>query len=118
MNLANIEKLLASKKQVTFDFPFNENVKVFRVSNKIFALIDIKKEPLSVNLKCEPNNAIALRDIYKSVIPGYHMNKKHWNTVILDDTIPLINLKDMIDESYELVFKKLTKEQKNKLLKS
>ncbi len=112
MTQETIEAILLKKPSAKFDFPFGEDVMVFRIANKMFALLSLNDTPLRLNLKCEPNNAVALRDIYESVIPGYHMNKKHWNTVILDDSIPLENLQDMIDESYDLIFSKLTKKEK------
>lgn len=118
MNLETIEKLLLKKQAATYDFPFKEEYQVFRVGSKMFAIVSLEDEPLRMNLKCEPNNAIALRDIYESVLPGYHMNKKHWNTIILDDSIPLEVLQDIIDESYELVFKGLKKTEKEKVVNS
>ena len=115
MTSKKLEELLLCKEGSYIDFPFGEDVCVVKVASKMFALFNEKEPQLRVNLKCEPNNAIALRDIYESVIPGYHMNKKHWNTVILDESIPLEVLQDMIDESYDLVYEKLTKKEKEKL---
>jgi len=73
--------------------------------------------PIRINLKCDPNEAIVLRDMFESVIPGYHMNKEHWNTVILDGTIPESEIKIMIDESYRLVVKSFKKSDREQLLK-
>lgn len=115
MTTKKLEQLLLKKRASFVDYPFGEEVAVFKVGSKMFALFNEQEIPLRINLKCEPNNALALRDIYESVIEGYHMNKKHWNTVILDGSIPLDVLQDMIDESYDLVVKKLTKKEKEKL---
>jgi len=116
MKLEEIEKILLEKNGAHIDFPFGEEYMVIKIETKLFAIVSIEDNPLRINLKCEPNDAIAYREIYESVIPGYHMNKKHWNTVILDGSVPLEVLKDMIDQSYDLVFKKLTKAQKQNLL--
>jgi len=115
MTVKKLEQLLLKKKASSLSFPFGEEVAVFKVSSKMFALFNTQQTPLQINLKCEPSNALALRDIYESVIEGYHMNKKHWNTVILDGSIPLDVLQDMIDESYDLVVNNLTKKEKEKL---
>jgi len=114
--LKELEQILLRKQGAYIDFPFGDTYMVFKVSNKLFAIISIEENPLRINLKCDPNDAIAYREIYDSVVPGYHMSKKHWNTVILNDTIPLEILKEMIDDSYNLVFKKLTKKDKDKVL--
>jgi len=116
MQLEQLKKLLLEKNSSYVHFPFGEIYMVFKILDKVFAIIAIEENPLRINLKCEPNDAIAYRDIYDSVIPGYHMNKKHWNTIILDGSVPLEVLKDMIDQSYDLVFAKLTKKQKQELL--
>jgi len=85
------------------DMPFGEDTLVFRIHGKIFLLMSIMDRPLSINLKCDPNWALELRERYESVQPGYHMNKKHWNTVTLDGTIPTKEVLAMIDHSYDLV---------------
>ncbi len=85
---------------------------VFKVADKMFALVSWLENPLHLNLKCDPNDAIAYRDIYKSLTPGYHMNKKHWNTISIDGGVPDDVLEEMIDKSYELVVAKLTKKEK------
>lgn len=118
MQLEEIKNLLLEKHASYIDYPFRDEVMTLKVESKLFAIVSENDNPLRVNLKCEPNDAIAYRDIYESVIPGYHMNKKHWNTIILDDTVPQDVLKDMIDQSYELVFSKLTKKEKEKVLSS
>lgn len=115
-DLENLKKLLLSKPASYIDFPFGDDIIVLKICNKMFAAISLKESPLRINLKCNPNDAIAYREIYKNVVPGYHMNKRHWNTIILNDEIPLEILKDMINDSYNLVFKKLTKKDKQTIL--
>ena len=83
--------------------PFGEDTLVFRVNGKIFLLMRLMAHPLSINLKCDPVRAVELRERYESVQPGYHMNKKHWNTVVLDGRIPTKEVFAMIDHSYEMV---------------
>lgn len=85
--------------------PFGDDVLVFRVDNKIFLLMRLTMRPLTINLKCDPERAIELRERYTSVIPGYHMNKKYWNTVILDGKVPNKEVLAMIDHSYDEVLK-------------
>jgi len=115
MKLEEIESIFMTKAGATKEFPFGDDTMVFKVMNKMFGLISLKNSPLSINLKCDPNDAIAYRDIYECVNPGYHMNKKHWNTITLDGTMKEDILNDMIDESYTLVVSKLTKKQKEEL---
>ena len=110
-----IEELRAhcvSKKFVSESFPFDESTLVFKVHGKIFALFSLEKEPLRINLKCDPEKAIELREEYWQVIPGYHSNKKHWNTIIIEQ-LPLGKLHEWIDHSYQLVWEKLPKKLKN-----
>ena len=116
MNLKQLEKILISKNGSTKEFPFDDKTMVFKVSNKMFALVSLKSNPIKINLKSDPLDAIAYREIYKCVEEGYHMNKKHWNTVLIDGTMSDENLIDMIEESYDLVVAKLTKKDKNRLL--
>jgi predicted DNA-binding protein (MmcQ/YjbR family) len=105
MNIETLRDYCLSKKDVTESFPFGEDTLVFKVNEKIFALANLDGD-LSVNLKCDPSIAIELRERYASVIPGYHMNKKHWNTVLLDGSIPDKEVFAWIDHSYNQVFKK------------
>lgn len=116
MKIEELEKSLLKKQGSYIDYPFGDIYMVLKVSNKVFAIVAIEENPLRINLKCNPEDAIAYREIYESVVPGYHMNKKHWNTVILDGSIPKEILKDMINDSYDLVFNKLTKKDKEKIL--
>ncbi|MFK5976873.1 MAG: MmcQ/YjbR family DNA-binding protein [Sulfurovum sp.] len=116
MNLEELEKTLISKNSSQKEFPFNDDVMVFKVMNKMFALLLWKEKPLKINLKCLPFDALAYREIYDCVDAGYHMNKKHWNTITIDGTMRDEILIGMIDESYNLVVDKLTKKEKEKLL--
>jgi predicted DNA-binding protein (MmcQ/YjbR family) len=112
MNLEQLENILSSKSGVTKEFPFGDEAMVFKVMNKMFALIAWKEKPLRITLKSLPQDAIAYREIYSCVIEGYYMNKKHWNTIIIDGTMKEEILTEMIDESYNLVVDKLTKKEK------
>jgi predicted DNA-binding protein (MmcQ/YjbR family) len=104
-----------SKPGATEDMPFGEDVLVFKVGGKMFALAALDEVPTAANLKCDPDLALELRDRYEQVRPGYHMNKKHWNTVEIDSGIPDAELRKMIDHSYELVTKNLPKAKRKKL---
>ena len=109
MDLEKFREYCLTKAQVTEGTPFGEDILVFKVAGKIFALAALDEVPAKVNLKCDPDLALELRDRYEQVWPGYHMNKKHWNTVELDSGIPEAELRKMIDHSYELVAKSLPK---------
>jgi predicted DNA-binding protein (MmcQ/YjbR family) len=108
MNIESFRQYCLAKPGVTEEFPFDEQTLVFKVSGKMFALTNIE-EFISVNLKCEPELAVELRDRYDAVQPGWHMNKKHWNTVILDGSVSDKLLKEWIDHSYEQVVNGLPK---------
>lgn len=95
------------------EYPFDETTAVYKVGNKIFALIDEESNPPRINLKCDPYYARELREMYENVIAGYHMNKKHWNTVICDDDIDESMLFGWIDDSYDLVFGSLSKKMQS-----
>ena len=112
MNNEELEKILLEKKGSKKEFPFDKVTAVYKVMNKMFALVGFKEGMININLKCLPEDALGYRDIYECVIPGYHMNKKHWNTVILNGEMKDDILKEMIDESYDLVVSKLTKKEK------
>jgi len=102
MDLESLREYCISKKGTTESFPFGDDTLVFKVNGKIFALINLDGEP-GLNLKCEPSFALELRERYDSVTPGYHMNKKHWNTINLDGSVPDKEILSWIDHSYELV---------------
>ena len=117
MTLTKIKKYCLSKKGAAEDFPFDFETLVIKIGPKMFALMNINSRPVSVNLKCEPFLAMELRDRYKAVTPGYHMNKVHWNTVLIDGSIPDKEIILMIDHSYELVYKSLSGREKEKIEK-
>ena len=110
------EYCLKKKGRITEDFPFGEGVLVFKVNAKVFLLLLLDAHPLTMNLKCDPGLAIELRERYESVRPGYHMNKTHWNTIVLDGTIPQQEIKQMIDHSYEQIVLGMKKSERQKLL--
>lgn len=93
-------------------FPFDKKTAVYKVGGKMFALMGEHNSQMQINLKCDPIYALELRSLYNSVIAGYHMNKKHWNTIIFDGDVPQKELMSMIDDSYDLVFKSSTKKLK------
>lgn len=108
MNIEQLRDYCLSKPHVTESFPFDEATLVFKVQDKMFLLCDTGSE-LSINIKCDPELAVELRDKYPSVQPGYHMNKNHWNTVFIDGSITDKLIKEWIDHSYWLVVSKLPK---------
>jgi predicted DNA-binding protein (MmcQ/YjbR family) len=107
MNIEILREYCISKKGATESFPFGEETLVFKVTGKIFALVNLDGD-LSINLKCDPVLAIDLRERYSAVTPGYHMNKKHWNTVLLDGSVPDKEVFSWIDHSYNLIADKKT----------
>ena len=109
MDLAQFRKYCLSKPRATEGTPFGPDVPAFKVSGKMFALAALDEVPTTVNLKCDPDLALELRDRYEQVTPGYHMNKKHWNSVGIQGGIPDPELRKMIDHSYDLVAKGLPK---------
>ena len=115
MDYQNLVDYLMSKKGVTKDMPFDFETLCFRVVQKIFALMAWQDDPIVISLKCDPAEAVILRQTYPGITPGYHMNKKHWNTVVIDDRIPEFEIKHMIDNSYDLVVKGLSQEEKRRL---
>lgn len=112
MNFQQLDTYIRAKQGVTFDYPFDEKVRVYRIAEKMFALTS-EDRPISVNLKCDPIYALELRSLYEGIIAGYHMNKKHWNTVTVEDSdVDDETVEELIDHSYDLVLDKLTKKQK------
>ena len=109
MDLAEFREYCLTKPGATEDTPFGPDVLVFKVGGKMFALAALDAVPTTVNLKCDPDLALDLRDRYEQVRPGYHMSKKHWNTVEIEGGIPAVELRRMIDYSYDLVVKSLPK---------
>lgn len=114
MNIEVYRDYCLHKKGVTEGFPFDENVLVFKVMGKMFALTGIDQFA-SINLKCDPERAIELREEFPTVTPGYHMSKKHWNTVLMDGSLSDDFVFELIDHSYDLVVKTLTKKLKEEL---
>jgi len=107
MDIEQLREYVLQKPSVTEGFPFGEDTLVFKVNEKIFLLTGLDSSPLQFNVKCDPDKAIELREEFpENILPGYHMNKKHWNTVVVDGTVPNKLLKEMIDCSYALVNKK------------
>jgi predicted DNA-binding protein (MmcQ/YjbR family) len=109
MDLEQVREYCLNKPGAAEGTPFGPDVLVFKVGGKIFAIAALDEVPATVNLKCDPDLALDLRDRYAEVRPGYHMNKKHWNTVEIDRGVPAVELRRMIDHSYELVVKTLPK---------
>jgi predicted DNA-binding protein (MmcQ/YjbR family) len=107
MDLAEFREYCLTKLGASEETPFGPDVLVFKVSGKMFALAAFDEVPTTVNLKCDPDLALDLRDRYEQIKPGYHMSKKHWNTVEIESGIPDVELRRMIDHSYELVIKHL-----------
>lgn len=114
MNIEDFRDYCLAKKGVAESFPFDGNTLVFKVMDKMFALTDVDAFE-SINLKCDPEKAVQLRETYDAVQSGYHMNKKHWNTIVMDGTISNEMICEWIDESYDLVVKGLTKKQRAEL---
>ena len=115
MNIETISEYCLLKKGAVEDFPFDEETLVFKVGGKMFALIPLEKIPLQINLKCDPEKAMELREQFEDVQSGWHMSKKYWNTVILDGNIRWNDLKEWIDHSYNEVVKGLKKSERDKI---
>lgn len=127
MNKQAARAYLLAKPETIKDFPFGEDVEVYKVKGKMFATLSLGKGNekgtdgklkghYCMNLKCDPEEAIMLRDIFESVIPGYHMNRALWNTIILDGSIPQGEIERMIDNSFKLVISKMTKKDQASIL--
>ena len=116
MDLEQVREYCLRKAGATESTPFGVDVLVFKVAGKMFALAALDEIPATVNLKCDPDLALALRDRYEQVQPGYHMNKKHWNTVTADGSLSMTLLKEMIDDSYDLIVQSLPKKERDSLL--
>ena len=116
MTLEDFRAFCLTKPGVTEGTPFGPDTLVFKVAGKMFALASLEAVPPRVNLKSDPERALELRDRYEEVTPGYHMSKKHWNTVDLSGRIPIAELREMIDHSYELVVASLPKKDRAKII--
>jgi predicted DNA-binding protein (MmcQ/YjbR family) len=115
MKPADLKKLCLSLPGACEEFPFDEANSVFKVAGKMFALSALRGRPLRVNLKCDPDLAVQLRSQYPAITPGYHMNKRHWNTVVLDGSVPDALVREMIEDSYDLVVAGLPRREQEKL---
>lgn len=115
MDPETIRNYCLAKKSTKESFPFGESTLVFKVCGKIFLLLGLDRRPFQFNVKCEPEKAIEYREEFSSVIPAYHMNKKHWNTVVLDGQLPAKFVREMIDDSYALVVKSLPLNERKKI---
>lgn len=107
-----IDHYCLAKPAATVDYPFDETTRVYRVANKIFALLSEEQDPLRLNLKCDPQDAEALRAQHPAIFPGYHMSKKHWNTLVLDGSLPEALLRELIDHSCDLILASLPKSKR------
>lgn len=114
MDIEEIRTYCLSKPGVEEGFPFGESTLVFKVNGKIFLLLGLYDRPVQFNAKCDPERAEELREQYDCIIPGYHMNKKHWNTIILNNTLSKRQIKELIDHSYDLVAGVKIKSRKQK----
>lgn len=114
MDVEQVREFCLKKKGVSESFPFDEHTLVFKVMGKMFLLLDLSGTK-TINLKCDPDWASELREKHPEVQPGYHMNKRHWNTVLLGASLTTQQLTQMIDHSYQLVYSKLTKIQQNEV---
>jgi predicted DNA-binding protein (MmcQ/YjbR family) len=115
MRYKAVKTYLLKKPEAVEDYPFGPEAAVFKVKDKMFAILSKHQGNDIVNLKCDPNEALMLRDLFDAVIPGYHMSKVHWNTVILNGTVPPKEIQRMIDRSYGLIVKSLKKAQRTAL---
>ncbi|MDI1353963.1 MAG: MmcQ/YjbR family DNA-binding protein [bacterium] len=112
MNAEEIREYCIKKAMTEESFPFDEATLVFKVCGKIFLLVSLDSAPLQFNAKCEPSRALQLRESHSSVVPGYHMNKNHWNTILIDGTVSRKLLQSWIDDSYRLVVNSLPRRER------
>jgi predicted DNA-binding protein (MmcQ/YjbR family) len=115
MNIEEFREYCLSKKYVSECFPFDQTTLVFKVDEKMFALSSLEQHPTTVNLKCDPEKAIELREQFSDIVEGYHMSKKHWNTINIEGGLKTEFIKKLIDHSYDLVVKGMTKKRQKEL---
>ena len=115
MDASELQRCCLTHAGAVEEFPFDAEVSVFKVAGKMFALTALERAPLSVSVKCEPDLAVALRGSYGAVRPGYHLNKRHWNTITLDGSLPDDLVRDLIQDSYDLVVSALPKRAQREL---
>lgn len=116
MNYQQARDYILSHPQAWEDFPFGPDIAVMKIKRKMFATLAENKGEARTNLKCDPDEAVMLRDIFEAVLPGYHMNKRHWNTLILNGDVPTGEIERMIDRSYGLVVRGLKKTERDALI--
>jgi predicted DNA-binding protein (MmcQ/YjbR family) len=115
MNAIELRAWCLAQHAAVEEFPFGPRVSVFKVSGKMFALSALDHTPLEVSVKCEPDLAVQLRNTYTAIRPGYHLNKRHWNTISLDGSLPRQLVRDLIEDSYDLVVSALPKRTREQL---
>lgn len=115
MTIDKVSEFALGLPEAVEDHPFGPTVDVMKIGGKVFAILSPGDEPAQVSLKCDPKEALRLRDEYSAITPGYHLNKRHWNTVALDGTVPAKEIREMIRHSYELVVGKLPKDERDRL---
>ncbi|MET0392444.1 MAG: MmcQ/YjbR family DNA-binding protein [Chitinophagaceae bacterium] len=113
MDIEVLRDYCLSKPGAEETLPFGPDTLVYKVNGKMFLLAGLDNDPLQFNVKCDPDKALELREEHTCVLPGYHMNKKHWNTIIVDGSVPTRQLKEWIDDSYQLVARPAGKKRKN-----
>ena len=118
MLLDDLRAYFLSKPGVTAELPFGPDTLVFKAGGRVFALIPLEGEGFAISLKCDPERAVQLRETYAWIVPGYHLNKQHWNTLTPPATAPLMLLHELISHSYDLVVQKLPKSQREGLISS
>lgn len=115
MDVADIRSYCLAKPGTSDDMPFDDTVIVARVLGKIFAFLPLDTIPTVIALKCDPERAVELRERYEAIRPGFHLNKKHWNSITCDGSVPASMIRELIDHSYDLVAKGLSKRQRDEL---
>lgn len=115
MELETLRQTMFAKPGTTEETPFGPDALVYKVEGKMYALVAWEQDPMHITLKCDPDQALFLRDLYPAVRPGYYMHKAHWNTITLDGTVPETELLGMIDDSYALVVKGLSRKAREEL---
>ena len=115
MNAAELRECCLRQPGAFEDFPFTAEHSVFKVERKMFAISALERDPLEVSVKCEPELAVELRNSYPAIRPGYHLNKRHWNTITVDGSLPDQLVRDLIEDSYDLVVSALPKRVQKEL---
>ena len=115
MNATALRRCCLARPGAEETFPFGPETSVFKVAGKLFAITALRSEPLRVSLKCEPELAVGLRATHPAIQPGYHLNKRHWNTVTLDGSLPDAMVEDMIEDSYDLIVAKQPRATRERL---